>query len=333
MRDVSLTIPSGALYFLLGPSGCGKTTLLRMLAGFVEPDSGDIRFGARDMDKVPPHERNTGMVFQNYALWPHLDVRQNVGYGLEVRKVPRAELDQRVLETLRLVRMEGYAERRPTQLSGGQQQRVALARALVVRPSLLLLDEPLSNLDARLRVELREEIRRVHGETGITTLYVTHDQKEALSLASSMAVMDRGSVAQMGEPKQIYRSPANRFVAEFVGETNWLEGTVLGVEGEGVRVRTQIGEWRARSERNWRDGDRVWLGFRPETVRFGENSENCFESRVLRSTYLGEVEEHVLLAKGMLEIKVIEQNPEHPRHIGTATVTHVRAVDTFVLPC
>ncbi|MBM3822666.1 MAG: ABC transporter ATP-binding protein [Verrucomicrobia bacterium] len=333
VKEVTLHVPAGSLFFLLGPSGCGKTTLLRMLAGFVEADEGTIRFGDREMSGVPAHERNTGMVFQNYALWPHLDVRSNVGYGLEVRKVPREEKDRRVQDALKRVRMEAYGERRPTQLSGGQQQRVALARALVIQPSLLLLDEPLSNLDARLRVELREEIRRIHAETGITTVYVTHDQKEALSLATSLAVMNRGEVVQVGHPKSIYRSPATRFVADFVGETNWLEGQVVKVEESQLWVATSLGDWRTTGKRRWAVGERVWLGFRPEAVRFGHAEENCFEAKVQRSSYGGEMEEYVLLAKGMLSIRAIEQNPDHARQIGTATVTHVPAVDTFVLPC
>ncbi|HMO65464.1 MAG TPA: ABC transporter ATP-binding protein, partial [Verrucomicrobiota bacterium] len=183
LRDVSLEIAEHELFFLLGPSGCGKTTLLRLLAGFSQPDAGDLFFGDRRVNGVEPHLRNAGMVFQNYALWPHLTVAQNVGYGLEVRKVPKAERTARVREALAVVQMEHLADRTPNQLSGGQQQRVALARAIVIRPDVLLLDEPLSNLDAKLRLELREEIRRVHARTRITTLYVTHDQAEALSLA------------------------------------------------------------------------------------------------------------------------------------------------------
>ncbi|HTI71754.1 MAG TPA: ABC transporter ATP-binding protein, partial [Candidatus Limnocylindria bacterium] len=183
LKSVSLTIESHELFFLLGPSGCGKTTLLRSIAGFYEPDGGEILFDGKVMNRVPPHERNTGMVFQNYALWPHMTVGQNVSYGLEVRKTPKAETRTRVAEALATVRMETFADRTPNQLSGGQQQRVALARALAIRPDVLLLDEPLSNLDARLRLEMRDEIRRIHESTQITTVYVTHDQKESLSLA------------------------------------------------------------------------------------------------------------------------------------------------------
>ena len=194
LRDISLEVADRELFFLLGPSGCGKTTLLRLIAGFYEPDAGELFFGNRRMNGVPPHRRNAGMVFQNYALWPHLSVAENVGYGLEVRGIRGQERDRLVREALAVVQVESLAERPPNQLSGGQQQRVALARALVIKPDVLLLDEPLSNLDARLRLELREEIRRIHEQTRITTVYVTHDQKESLSLADRIAVLRAGSV-------------------------------------------------------------------------------------------------------------------------------------------
>src|SRR5208337_4536018 len=245
VRDVSLEIAKGEFFFLLGPSGCGKTTLLRMIAGFVEPDAGEIRFGDRLMNAVPAHRRNTGMVFQNYALWPHMSVRENVAYGLELRRIPREELRRRLGRALELVRLEGLEERRPNQLSGGQQQRVALARALVIEPDVLLLDEPLSNLDAKLRVEMRQELRRIHFETGITTIYVTHDQKEALSLAGRLAVMRDGEVRQAGTPREVYTRPADRFVAEFVGQANVLVGEARPADGETLIV-TPYGKIRAR---------------------------------------------------------------------------------------
>src|SRR5712691_3621321 len=231
LKGVSLEIDSQELFFLLGPSGCGKTTLLRLIAGFYQPDGGELFLGDKSMNGVPPHRRNTGMVFQNYALWPHLTVAENVAYGLDVRAVGAPEKQQRVAEALAIVRMEKYAERAPNQLSGGQQQRVALARALVIRPDVLLLDEPLSNLDAKLRLEMREEIRRIHARTQITTIYVTHDQKEALSLANRMAVLREGAIEQVGDPRTVYRAPANRFVADFIGETNWLKAEIISASG------------------------------------------------------------------------------------------------------
>jgi iron(III) transport system ATP-binding protein len=223
---VTLSIAGGELFFLLGPSGCGKTTLLRMLAGFVQPDSGDIHFGEQRITNLPPRARGAGMVFQTYALWPHMTVAKNVAYGLQVRGMGRAEVSERVERILKLVQMDGFGERRPNQLSGGQQQRVALARALVIEPRVLLLDEPLSNLDARLRDEMREEIRRLHQETRLTMIYVTHDQKEALALADRLAVMDRGRLVQVGTPAEVYDRPATCFVAGFLGDSNFVEGTI-----------------------------------------------------------------------------------------------------------
>ena len=236
---VSLTIESGELFFLLGPSGCGKTTLLRMIAGFIEPTSGSVRFADRDVTLLPPNRRNTGMVFQSYALWPHMTVEENVAYGLNVRKVPATERNDRVMAALKSVHMDEYARRKPNQLSGGQQQRIALARALVIQPTVLLLDEPLSNLDAKLRLEMRWEIRRICSETKITTVYVTHDQKEALSMADNMAVLRAGKIAQIGPPRLLYERPNSRFVADFLGETNFLPAVITEVN---PRITGQLGD-------------------------------------------------------------------------------------------
>jgi len=242
VNDVTLDIADGELFFLLGPSGCGKTTLLRLIAGFYPTDSGTIRFGGKPMNDVPPNKRNTGMVFQNYALWPHMTVHENVAYGLDVRAVSTAEKKRRVMQALDVVRMAAQSERSPNELSGGQQQRVALARALVVQPDVLLLDEPLSNLDAKLRLELREEIRRIHRELRVTTIYVTHDQQEALSLADRIAVMRDGRVEQTGTPQALYRKPANEFVEDFLGVANFVEGRVTEVSGSQVSVATPQGD-------------------------------------------------------------------------------------------
>ena len=242
VNEVSLDIADGELFFLLGPSGCGKTTLLRTIAGFYLPDNGTLKFGDRDVTTLPPNQRNTGMVFQNYALWPHMTVAGNVAYGLDVRKIPADEKARRVKAALAAVRMEEFAERPATLLSGGQQQRVALARALVVNPDVLLLDEPLSNLDAKLRLEMREEIRRLHKETGLTTIYVTHDQAEALSLADRVALMNLGRIEQVGTPRELYRSPANEFVRDFLGAANFVEGHVTRIESGRVSVNTPHGE-------------------------------------------------------------------------------------------
>src|SRR5689334_22905528 len=228
---VSLDIGDGELFTLLGPSGCGKTTLLRLLAGFVAVDDGEIRFGTRRVDGLPPHARNIGMVFQNYALWPHMTVRGNVTYGLRLRKLSAAEIGRRMAAGLARVNLTGLEDRYPGQLSGGQQQRVALARALVLNPDILLLDEPLSNLDAKIRVQVRGEIRALQRDLAITTIYVTHDQEEALSLSDRVAVMKDGRVLQVGRPRELYERPRTRFVADFVGTNNLLAGRIVERRG------------------------------------------------------------------------------------------------------
>lgn len=247
LRSVSLAFEDRGLTAILGPSGCGKTTLLRCIAGFLDPDSGAIYFGKDNVTGVPPQSRGTAMVFQNYALWPHMSIFDNVAYGLRLQHVARDEVQHRVLEALKMVEMmiaPDILERKPTALSGGQQQRVALARALVVRPKVLLLDEPLSNLDAKVRQRLRVEVRRLQRQVGITTIYVTHDQEEALSMADQVVVMDQGVVRQVGTPEEIYRAPTTAFVAEFLGVTNVLAGEVapdgLSVNVAGAVIPARI---------------------------------------------------------------------------------------------
>jgi iron(III) transport system ATP-binding protein len=234
---VDISINAGEFFTLLGPSGCGKTTTLRMVAGFYFPTAGRIRFGAEDVTRKPPNKRDTGMVFQNYALFPHLSVAQNVGYGLKIRKVRGADARSRIAEALDQVDLAGYGDRRIDQLSGGQQQRVALARALVIRPRTLLLDEPLSNLDAKLREETRAEIRRIQRDAGITSIYVTHDQAEAMAMSDRIAVMESGRVRQIGSPQEIYHRPATTFVARFIGRSNVLALPVTAASEESVEVR------------------------------------------------------------------------------------------------
>lgn len=237
---LNLEIKDGEFFTFLGPSGCGKTTTLRMIAGFYYPTKGIVRFGDKDMTRVPPEKRNTGMVFQNYALFPHMTVFENVAFGLKVRKVPASELKTRVQEVLRKVRLEKYSDRQVSQLSGGQQQRVALARALVIEPEILLLDEPLSNLDAKLRDEMRSEILRLQKEYKITTIYVTHDQAEALSMSDRIAVFNYGVCHQVGTPSEIYNEPVNDFVASFIGEINLLPVNVDKVDPDHVYVTAQM---------------------------------------------------------------------------------------------
>ncbi|MGC8743454.1 MAG: ABC transporter ATP-binding protein [Verrucomicrobiia bacterium] len=315
LENINLKINDRELFFLLGPSGCGKTTLLRTIAGFYKPDKGSIYFGDRLINDVPPHKRNTGMVFQNYALWPHLTIEENVGYGLEVRGLDKETIKRRVREVLEIVQMEKYAERTPNQLSGGQQQRVALARALVIQPDVLLLDEPLSNLDAKLRLEMRTEIRRIHERTKITTVYVTHDQKEALSMADRIALLRDGKVEQIGDPRTLYRSPANKFVADFIGETNWLTGVVKESNSEELLIETMSAVFTV-SGAKVEKGKQVWLGFRPETVEIKTSQFNSLKTVIEEVIYLGEIEQYTLRLNGDIKIKAFEQNPVEIRRCG-----------------
>jgi iron(III) transport system ATP-binding protein len=286
---VSITIEPGELFFLLGPSGCGKSTLLRMIAGFTEPTSGQILFDGRDVANLPANQRQTGMVFQSYALWPHMSVADNVGFGLDVRRVSAEDRRARIAAALDAVRMGEYASRKPNQLSGGQQQRVALARAMVIRPDVLLLDEPLSNLDAKLRHELRSEIRGLCKSANITTMYVTHDQKEALSMADRIAVLDRGSIAQTGGPREVYQRPISRFVAEFIGETNLIPARVEAGES-GPKLASGAGWWSAPA--GAAIGSSVLISVRPESlVLASEGAGEGLGGQIVDQTYLGEVEQ------------------------------------------
>lgn len=288
---VSLDIAAGELFFLLGPSGCGKTTLLRLVAGFLQPDSGEIYFDGQPMRHVPVQRRNLGIVFQHYALWPHRTVFDNIAYGLEVRRLPRAEIQHRVQEMLQLMRLEACRDRYPAQLSGGQQQRVAMARALVIRPRLLLLDEPLSNLDAALRQELREEIRRVQRSLGITTLYVTHDQEEALALADRLAILHQGCVLQVGTPRQLYEQPRNQFIAGFLGRGNILPAIYRGQAEEGLRLETPLGIWRvaAPPPTPLTQGQALFCLVRAEHWQpAGPADPNAFEASVKRIEFHGD---------------------------------------------
>jgi len=313
LHGLDLEIQPGELFFLLGPSGCGKTTLLRTLAGFYIPEEGRVFFQDDDVTRLAPHKRNTGMMFQSYALWPHMTVAENVAFGLEERRVPKDEIRRRVGETLESVHMEAYAGRRPAQLSGGQQQRVALARALVIRPRCLLLDEPLSNLDARLRLEMRAEIRRVCKEFKLTTVYVTHDQKEALSVSDRMAILESGRILQVGTPREIYRRPARKIIANFIGETDFVAGTLLAASGGRATVGTAIGQFEgvlgdpgARPAA----GAAVTISIRPECWRLGHEpaARNSVRGSIGESVYLGEIAQHDFITGGTT-LKIFELNP------------------------
>jgi|DewCreStandDraft_5_1066085.scaffolds.fasta_scaffold00182_29 ABC-type Fe3+/spermidine/putrescine transport system ATPase subunit len=292
--DVSLDVQEGSFTTLLGPSGCGKTTTLRLIAGFYEPDQGEIWIGGKRMNDVPPHKRPTAMVFQEYALFPHMTVFENVAYGLRMRRLPRKEIEERVGSILEFVGLPGLEGKFPHQLSGGQQQRVALARALVVEPEVLLLDEPLSNLDAKLRIRVRTEIREIQRRLKKTTIYVTHDQEEALSISDVIAVMDRGRIVQVGTPTEIYHRPANRFVADFVGLANFAQGTV--VEAVDGRVTVDIGGSRLSitgEDASLRPGDQVVISVRPEAIRLSAHpssaGENTLKGMITSTSFLGSV--------------------------------------------
>ncbi|MBI2875188.1 MAG: ABC transporter ATP-binding protein [Firmicutes bacterium] len=299
VNDVSLDIAPGTLVTLLGPSGCGKTTVLRMIAGFETPTSGSIHIGDRMVNNVPPNRRDLAMVFQSYALFPHMSVFENVAYGLRMRRLPQSEVQRRVWAMMEMMHLEGCEERAPNQLSGGQQQRVALARALVVEPSVLLLDEPLSNLDAKLRIYMRDEIRSLQQRLGITAIYVTHDQQEALSLSDRVVVINRGRVEQVGTPQEIYQRPNTEFVATFVGTANFLQGSVLAQHGEEVAVRVMDQHLTVPSEHRWQLGEPVMLLVRPEAIHLGREDET-FTGIVRRVSFLGASVEYQVEVGGNL---------------------------------
>ena len=326
LSDVSLELPPGELFTLLGPSGCGKTTLLRIVAGLLPQDAGSVSFDGVPVDSVPPYRRNIGVVFQSYAIFPHLTVRQNIAYGLRARRMESGRAEAKVGEAARMVQMEALLDRMPAALSGGQQQRVVLARALVIEPRLLLMDEPLSNLDARLRVEMRTVIRRLQRTLGITTLYVTHDQEEALAISDTIAVMDRGRVLQTGPPWALYRAPRNRFVAEFLGGMNILAARLARpAPPEGVTVvETDFGPpWSVAAGGATFAPGPVWLGIRPESLRVepppgGADGWNRATGTVTEVGYLGAVARyHVEVAPGVsLTVEVHDPEFQTLRRVG-----------------
>jgi iron(III) transport system ATP-binding protein len=290
---ISLAIEEGEFFTLLGPSGCGKTTLLRILAGFAKPDGGDVRFGGKSVTRTPPHRRETGMVFQNYALFPHMTVADNVAYGLKARNMPGGEVRDRVAAVLESVFLDGYEDRYPRQLSGGQQQRVALARALVIRPQVLLMDEPLSNLDAQLRVSMRAEIRNIQKKFGITTVYVTHDQEEAMAISDRMAILSGGKLQQVGSPWEVYYRPANTFAAEFIGSCTLLQVAPRSDDGPGTQPEGTVAGFIERTPVTLRIGqttkDPFTIMLRPDWIRVAgpEIAENRFSGIVRASSFLG----------------------------------------------
>jgi iron(III) transport system ATP-binding protein len=291
--DVSLVLEGGSFVTLLGPSGCGKTTTLRMIAGFERPTSGRILLDGKDLARSTPDKRGMGMVFQSYALFPHLSVFENIAFGVRLRGVRGADLEAVVERTLELVDLPGLGQRRPAELSGGQQQRVALARAMAIEPRVLLFDEPLSNLDAKLRVSLRSEIRRIQKQLGTTSVYVTHDQAEAMALSDVVVVMNAGRVEQAGTPDLIYRRPATRFVADFIGRANFLRGPVLGVDGTTIEVALLGVPVRVPAGHGAQVGEEATVVVRPESMRVGSGE---LRARVRGSTFLGSYIEYELQA-------------------------------------
>jgi ABC-type Fe3+/spermidine/putrescine transport system ATPase subunit len=341
VNNLCLTLEDGALHFLLGPSGCGKTTTLRMLAGLEAVSEGQIFFDDRDVTAMPAADRGIGMVFQNYALWPHMSVFENVVYGLKLQKMAKTELTNRAEEVLGFTQLAQFRDRFPGQLSGGQQQRVALARALAIRPNVLLLDEPLSNLDAKLRLEMRDNISRIHRQTKITTLYVTHDQKEALSMGTHVTVMHGGHQIQSGAPRDLYNHPKSPFLAEFIGETNLVPGVVKSVHGDRAIIETKIGEFCSTNfTKTLKIGEAVSLSIRPESVeirsgaQIGTGSkENIFSRELLHGTYLGDSEQLVFAGHEDRLFKVNLFNvPDLNISDGSLVQLHVPPKHVLVLP-
>ncbi len=347
VNDVSFEVKEGELFTLLGPSGCGKTTTLRSIAGLEKPDSGTIKVGDRVLFSrgaeqkqvnVPANQRELGMVFQSYAIWPHMTVFDNVAFPLQVKprgqRPSRAEISERVLRVLETMELRKYAERQATKLSGGQQQRLALARAIVIEPALLLLDEPLSNLDAKLRESLRYELKRLQRELGITSVYVTHDQIEALALSTNIAVMKDGSIVQLGKPRDIYENPHNKFVAEFIGTSNFIHGTVSTREGEEYTVETTEGRIVLDSAAEVPTGTEVVISIRPECVTLSTTPpvgvENAWAGDVQTRAFLGDAVDHVVTV-GKHEIRA-RCNPAISVEAGTHVYLHLQRDKLALVP-
>ena len=305
VHDVNLEIEAGKFVTLLGPSGCGKTTTLRMVAGFEEISEGNIYFGDEKVNDIPPNQRDCTMVFQSYALFPHMNVFENIAYGLRIKKLPKDTIVSKVYQVLDIMNLRDYRERTPSQLSGGQQQRVALARALVMEPGVLLFDEPLSNLDAKLRLVMRDEIRRIQQQIGITAIYVTHDQSEAMSMSDLVIVMNKGKIEQVGSPTEIYQRPKTRFVADFIGTANFVDGTVRSVEADHIVVKTNSGDLRIRRT-GFKVNEHVTVVIRPEAVTLTKGTSHV--AIVRKSVFMGQTREYEVEYEGQI-IQISEHNP------------------------
>ena len=320
VKDTSLNIEPGTFVTLLGPSGCGKTTTLRMIAGFESPDEGEIYLGDQAINELTPNKRDTAMVFQSYALLPHYNIFDNVAYGLKLRKMPKDVIKEKVTKILKLVELEGMESRMTNQLSGGQQQRVALARALVIEPSVLLFDEPLSNLDAKLRVQMRTEIRRIQQEVGITAIYVTHDQSEAMAISDKIIIMDKGVVAQMGTPQEIYYHPVNEFVADFIGEANFLRGPMVAKEGKYAVLDVAGNKTMVEYNDKMKKGETYTVVLRPEAASLAD--EGGLPCKVVLSCFMGSYQNYHVMVGDTL-VKLEEKNPKNKKIYNVGDECHL----------
>jgi iron(III) transport system ATP-binding protein len=310
VKDFSYQFPPGKMVTLLGPSGCGKTTVLRCIAGFYEPDQGDILFGDKRVNGIPPYGRPTGMVFQNYALFPHMTVFENIAYGLKVKRISSQEIREKMKWALDLLQLNGMDQRTPSQLSGGQQQRVAIARVLVNEPQVLLFDEPLSNLDAKLRVYMRREIRKLQEKLETTTIYVTHDQEEGMSISDIMVLINQGKIEQIGTPSEVYKHPRTEFVAEFIGVTNVLKMRINEMIGDQVTLSGYGIELEAQTTANFEVGESVDVIFRPEMIGICDAKPNTLKGKVLEVAFLGPVARYTIEVEGPNILTLDDQNPK-----------------------
>jgi ABC-type Fe3+/spermidine/putrescine transport system ATPase subunit len=330
VRNVSLVIDKGSFVTLLGPSGCGKTTILRSLAGLVTPTSGDIAIAGKRVNDVPIHQRNVGLVFQNYALFPHKTIFDNVGFGLKYRKVPKSDIAKKVARALDIVRLPGVEKKLPSELSGGQQQRIALARAIVIEPDVLLLDEPLSALDANLREEMRTEIKTIQREVGITTLFVTHDQEEALAMSDRIVVMNHGVIEQEGTPEEVYNTPASRFVASFLGQSNLMEGRVVSAAKGLAKIALDADVDIVAVSQTVKPGDMVTIVLRAQKLALNGDGANKLKGHIAASSYLGSTASYAI-ASGPLRLTAITPIEDRVYREGEAVTLSFASADCVLL--